>query len=102
MCVILQTCKLFVNMAVLGSFYVSVGMHCCCSHVNYKYYDRSLYVGSSDPTYVQNFRPVSLTIFEILGFKLKKKKNNNKNNWRNGLFAISPMLMVQFKIILQC
>ena len=31
----------------------------------------------------------------ILGFKLKKKKK--KKNGRNGLFAISPMLMVQFK-----
>ena len=77
-------------------------MHCCCLHVNYivyKHFDRSLHVGSSDPTCVQNFRPVSLTVFEVLGFKLKKKNDNNdkKKNWTNGLFAISPMIIVQFK-----
>ena len=66
-----------------------------CNVVVYKHFDRSLHVGSSDPTYVQIFRPAPLTVFEILGFKLKK--NDNKKNWRNGLFAISPMLMVQFK-----
>ena len=66
-----------------------MGMHCCCLHVNYivyKTFDRSLHVGSLDPTCVQNFRPVPLTVFEIQGFKLKNK-NDNKN-WRNGLFAI--------------
>ena len=31
-------------------------------------------------------------VFEITGLKLNKKKKN----WRNGLFAISPMLVVQF------
>ena len=70
-----------------------MGVHCCCLHVNYivyKNFDRSLYVGSLDPTCVQNFRPVPLTVFEILGFKLKKG-NDNKKNWRNGLFAISPL-----------
>ena len=36
------------------------------------YFDRSLHVGSSDPTCVQNFRSVPLTVFEILRFKLKK------------------------------
>ena len=77
-------------------------MHCCCLHVNYivyKHFDKSLHVGSSDPTCVQNFRPVPLTGLEILGFKLKKKKKKDKKkkNWRNGPFAISPMLMVQFK-----
>ena len=74
-----------------------MGMHCCCLHVNYIVYetfDRSLHVGSSDPTCVQNFRPVARTVFEIQGFKLKNK--NDKKNWRNGLFAISPMLVVQF------
>ena len=73
-------------------------MHCCCLHIKYivyKYFDRSLHVGSSDPTCVQNFRPVSLTVFEILGLKLKNK-NNKKKNRRNGLFAISPILVVQF------
>ena len=46
----------------------------------------------------QNFRPLSLTVFEILGFKLKNESDNDKkkNYWRYGLFAISPMLVVQF------
>ena len=76
-----------------------MGLHCCCLHVNYivyKHFDRSLHVGSSDPTGVQNFKPVPLMVFEIQGFKLKNKNDNNDMNWRNGLFAISPMLVVQF------
>ena len=74
-----------------------MGMHCCCLHVNYivcKHFDKSLHVGTSDPTCVQNLRLVPLTVFEIQGFKLKKNDNDNNKNWRNGLFAISPMLMV--------
>ena len=78
-----------------------MGMHCCCLHVNYivyKTFDRSLHVESSDPTCMQHFTPVALTVFEIQGFKLKNKNDNKtkKKNWRNGLFAISPMLVVQF------
>ena len=71
---------------------------CCCLQVNYivyKHFDRSLHIWLLDPTRVQNFRPVSLTVFEIHGLKLNKKKKKQKN-WRNGLFAISPMLVVQF------
>ena len=71
-------------------------LHCCCLHVNYivyKHFDRLLHVESSDPTCVQNFRPVPLTVFEIHGFNLK---NENKKNWINGLFAIPSMLVVQF------
>ena len=46
---------------------------------------------------MQNFRSVALMVFEIQGLKLnKKKKKQKKKNWRNGLFAISPMLVVQF------
>ena len=68
-----------------------------CIVVVYKHFDRSLHVGSSGPTCVQNFRPVPLTVFEIQGFKLKNKNDNNdKKNWRNRLFAISPMFVVQF------
>ena len=73
-----------------------MGVHCCCLHINYivyKYFDRSL---SSDPTCVQNFRPVPRMAFEIQGFKLKNKNNDKKKSWRNRLFAISPMLVVQF------
>ena len=58
-----------------------MGVHCFCLHLNYivyKRFDRSLHVGSSDPTYVQNCRPVSLPIFEILGFKLKNKNDKDK------------------------
>ena len=89
-----------------------MGMHCCCLHVNYivyKHFDRSLHVGSSNPTCVQNFRPAPLMVFEIQGFKLKnkndnndKKKKNKKKNWRNRLFAISPMFGVQFSPNFRC
>ena len=53
-----------------------MAVHCCCLHVKYtvyKHFDRSLHVGSSDPTCVQNFRPVPLMAFEIQGFKLKNE-----------------------------
>ena len=75
-----------------------MGVHCCCLHINYivyKHFDRSLHVGLLDPTCVQTFRPVPLTVFEIQGFKLKNK-NDKKKNWRNRLLAISPMFVVQF------
>ena len=66
-----------------------------CIVVVYKHFEKSLHIRSLDPTCVQNFRPVPLTVFEIQGFKLKNKNDNNdKKNWRNGLFAISPMLVV--------
>ena len=76
-----------------------MGMHCCCLHVKYivyKHFDRSLHIRSSDPTCVKNYRPVPLTVFEIQGFKLKNKNDKKKKNWRNRLFAISPMFVVQF------
>ena len=85
-----------------------MGMHCCCLHVNYivyKHFDRSLHVESLDPTCVQNFRPVPLMVFEIQGFKLKNKNDNDKKkkkNWRNRLFAISPMFVVQFSPNFRC
>ena len=81
-----------------------MGVHCCCLHVNYivyKHFDRSLHVRSSDPTCVQNFRPVPLTVFEIQGFNLKNK-NKKKKNWRNRFFAISPMFVVQFSPNVRC
>ena len=59
-----------------------MGMHCCCLHVSYnvyKHFDRSFHIASSDPTCVQNFRPVPLTVFEIQGFKLKNKNNNDND-----------------------
>ena len=64
-----------------------------CIVIVYKYFDRLLHVRSLDPTCVQNFRPVPLTVFEIQGFKPNK---NEDKKWRNGLFVISPMLIVQF------
>ena len=78
-----------------------MGVYCSCLHVNYivyKHFDRLLHVGSSDPTCVQNFRLVPLASFEVQGFKMKNKNDNNKmkTNWKNGLFAISPMLGVEF------
>ena len=56
--------------------------------VVYKHFDRSLHIWLLDPTCVQNFRRVSLTVFEIQGLKLNKKKKKQKKNWSNGLFAI--------------
>ena len=83
-----------------------MGLHCCCLHINYINFDRSLHIESSDPTCVQNFRPVPLTVFEIQGFKLKNKNNNNnakkKKNWRNRLFAITPMFVVQISPNFRC
>ena len=38
--------------------------------------DRSLHIGSSDPTCVQKYRHVPLMVFEILGFKVKNKNKN--------------------------
>ena len=118
-CCCLQTCNSVVNILVMGlvlgpnlmvislmgiQLYAKVSplynvlweWLCCCLQVNYivyKHFDRSLHIRSSNPTCVQNFRPVPLTVFEILGFKLK---NKNDKNWRNRLFAISPMFVVQF------
>ena len=68
------------------------GVHCClhANNIVYKHFDSSLHIRSLDQICVQSVRPVPLTVFEILGFKLKKK------NWRNGVVAISPMFVVQF------
>ena len=74
-----------------------MGVHCCCLYVKYtvyKHFGSSLHIGLLDPTCVQTFRPVPLTVFEIQGFKLKNNNDKKKKNWRNGLFAISPMLVV--------
>ena len=76
-------------------------VHCCCLHVNYivyKHFDRSLHVRSLEPTCVQNFRPVPLTVFEIQGVKLKLNNDKEEENWRNGLFAVSPMFVIQFSL----
>ena len=48
---------------------------------------------------------IPLTVFEIQGFKLKNKNDNNndkKKNWRNRLFAIYPMFVVQFSPNVRC
>ena len=45
---------------------------------------------------------IPLTVFEIQGFKLKNKNDNDKKNWRNRLFAISPMFVVQFSPYFRC
>ena len=71
-----------------------MGVHCFCLHVNYivyKHFDWSLHVGSSDPTCVQNFRPVPLMVFKIQGFKLKNKNDDNdKKNWRMDFLLYLP------------
>ena len=44
-------------------------------------------------THKLHCRTVPVTVFEILAFKLKNDNdNNNKKNWRNELFAISPII----------
>ena len=117
-CRCLQTCNSVVNIAVMGlvlgqslivisspgvllyakvSVLYNVLRGCRCllkvNYIVYKHFDRLLHIGSLNTTCVQNFRSLTLMVFEILGFKLKKK--NKKKNWRNGLFATSPMFMVQ-------
>ena len=44
----------------------------------YKHFDWSLHIGSLDPSFMQNFTPVPLTVFEILGLKLKNKNNDKR------------------------
>ena len=73
----------------------------CCLQANYivfKHFDRLVQVGLSDPTCMQiSDLYIPLTVFEILGFKVKNKNDkNDKKNRRNSRFAISPMLVVQF------
>ena len=66
---------------------------CCCLQINYlvyKHFDMSVHIKLSDATCVQNFKPVTLTAFEILGFKLK---NENTTTRRIGEIA---MFVVQF------
>ena len=84
-----------------------MGVHCCCLHINYtvyKYFDRSQHVGSSDPTCVQNFRPVPLTVFEIQGFNLKnendKKKKEELEKWTFcHIFHVSGPILANFRCI---
>ena len=115
-CCCLQSCNSVVNMLVMGLglghslmfisttgtlLYAKVSLLYNvlweCIVVVYKHFDRSLHIGSLDPTCVQNFKPVPLTVFEIQGFNLKNKNDKKKKkNWRNRLFAISPMLVAQF------
>ena len=52
------------------------------------------------PTCVQSFSPVSFTVFELQGLKLKNKNNNNNNNNKKNcknelplIFHTSPMQM---------
>ena len=118
-CCCLQTCNSVVKMLVMGLvlgqslivisikgilLYAKVSLLYNvlweCIVIVYKHFVRSLHIGSSDPTCVQNFRPVPLMVFEIQGLKLKNK--NDKKNWRNTPFAISPMLVVQFQPNFRC
>ena len=72
---------------------------CCGLQVNYivyKHFDKSLHIKSLDPTCVQIVRHAYLTVFEILGFKLKNE-NDKKKNCRSRLFAIVyPKFVAQF------
>ena len=55
---------------VLWECIIAVYIH--VNYIVYKYFDRSLHVGSSDPTCVQSFRPVQFCI----------QTDKNKKNWR--------------------
>ena len=60
-----------------------MGVHCCCLHVNYivyKHFDKSLHIGSLDPTCVQNFRPVPLTVFEIYT-RIQTEEREQEEKW---------------------
>ena len=60
--------------------YISFIMYCgsalllftCKVH---KHFGRSVHIGSLDPTQVHIFRLASLTVFEILGIKLKNEND---------------------------
>ena len=46
---------------------------------------------------MQNFKPAFLTVFEIQGFKLKNKNDNEKKNWRNGHIShVSGPILTKF------
>ena len=45
------------------------------NYIVYEHVDRPLHVWSLGPTYVQYFRPVPLTVFNILIFKLKNEND---------------------------
>ena len=121
-CCCLQTCNSVVNMLMMGLvlepslmvisimgillfakvsplYNVLWEWLCYCLQVNYivyKHFNKSLHIWILEPTCMQNFRHVPLMVFDIQGLKLNNKnKKKQKKNWRNGLFAISPMLVVQ-------
>ena len=53
-----------------------MGVHCCYLHVNYIVYkvlDRLLHVGSLDPIYEQNFRPVLLRFLRYWDSNLRTR-----------------------------
>ena len=77
-----------------------MGVNCCCLHVNYivyKHFNMWMHIPLWNPTCVQSFRFELLMVFEIQGLKLKNNNNKKQKNLRNELFAMSPMLVVQFK-----
>ena len=44
----------------------------------------------------------TFAFFHTKPFNLKNKNGSNKKNWRNRLFAISPMFVVQFSLNFRC
>ena len=71
----------------------------CCylqvKYIVYKHFDRSLNIWLSDPTCVQNFKPVPLTVFEIQGLKLNNNKQEKAEELEKWTFChISLMLVV--------
>ena len=58
-------------------YYGSAMLLFTLNYIAYKHFDRSLHLRSSDPTYVQNFRPVYISYgFEILGKTRVTRRRN--------------------------
>ena len=108
-CCCLQTCNSVANVLVMGlvlgqSLISTTGVLLLCKSISHPlmYYGSALllftrklhclqtFLQTSDPTYVQNCRPVPPIVYEILGFKLENENDNDDKNWRNGLLPYIP------------
>ena len=64
------------------------------NYIVYTHFDKAVHIGSSDRMYLcAKCQTCTFTVFEILGFKLKSKNNNNKKeNWRIDFLRYLPCL----------
>ena len=59
---VISTTGILLYAKVFPFINVFIEVYCCCLHVSYivyKHFHRPLHIGSSDPTCVQSFRPVT-------------------------------------------